>query len=161
MQTEGGELKIAINTSTYIECSWDDVNKQVVRTAMTRPTPPTSVTSSTYSLDNDWYVVSGNVTINRNVLCSGHARLILCDGANLTITGGLTVRNHYSRDSLTIYCQSYSSSMGRLTCTSGAEFFSGIGGDETSSAKTPTATSPYTTATFAPQAVPTGPASAV
>ena len=82
-----------------------------------------------------WNVVRGNVTINGNVRCRGHVKLILCDNAHLTITGGLTVQREPSTiDSLTIYCQSYGSSMGKLTVTCNTNRYAGIGGGMLTSA---------------------------
>ncbi len=49
----------------------------------------TLVTSSNSNWNSGWYVVSGDVTINELVEFSGTVRLILCDGASLTVTEGI------------------------------------------------------------------------
>ena len=47
----------------------------------------TAITSSTTALGTGWYVVEGEVTISSTVTVSGDAKLILADGAKLTVTG--------------------------------------------------------------------------
>ena len=119
---------------TYIDCSWDAENKTVVQTLRAIPLNVTTVNSSMGAFVG-WNVVRGNVTINGNVRCRGHVKLILCDNAHLTITGGLTVQREPSTiDSLTIYCQSYGSSMGKLTVTCNTNRYAGIGGGMLTSA---------------------------
>ncbi|MBR6118700.1 MAG: hypothetical protein IKQ04_00085 [Oscillospiraceae bacterium] len=49
----------------------------------------TLVTSSNSNWNSGWYVVSGDVTINEMVELSGTVRLILCDGASLTVTASI------------------------------------------------------------------------
>ena len=49
-----------------------------------------------------WYVVNGDVTIEDRVTVTGDVRLILCDGATLTASKGITVDEN---NSLTIYGQ--------------------------------------------------------
>ena len=50
----------------------------------------TLLTSSNSNWNSGWYVVSGDVTINELVEFSGTVRLILCDGASLTVTEGIS-----------------------------------------------------------------------
>lgn len=72
-------------------------------------------------LSDGWYMVdSGEVTINQTLTVSGNAKLILADGANLTVNG--TAGNNAGiyvtqGNSLTIYSQSVGSNMGKLTST--------------------------------------------
>ena len=122
--------------NNYIECSWDAENKTVVQNLRAIPYGTTSVTSSTTTLSG-WHEVSGNVTINGNVICEGDARLILHDNAHLTIKGGLSVNKTNTNNSLTIYCQSYGDSMGKLTVTCDTELCNGIGGNLINSQKMP------------------------
>lgn len=122
--------------NNYIECSWDAENKTVVQNLRVIPYGTTSVTSSTTTLSG-WHEVSGNVTINGNVICEGDARLILHDNAHLTIKGGLSVNKTNTNNSLTIYCQSYGDSMGKLTVTCDTELCNGIGGNLINSQKMP------------------------
>ena len=49
----------------------------------------TLVASSNSYWNSGWYVVSGDVTINEMVELSGTVRLILCDGASLTVTASI------------------------------------------------------------------------
>ncbi len=70
----------------------------------------TEVTSSTTDWSSGWYVVNGEVTISQSIKLSGDVQLILCDGAELTVTvpggrnSGIMV-NSNQYDSLTIYGQ--------------------------------------------------------
>ena len=82
----------------------------------------TTVDTGTTTWDGGWYVVSGTVEIGQRVTVSGDVKLILTDGCNLTVNGGIGVTN-----SLTIYAQSTGSSMGELNAT-GAADCAGIGG---------------------------------
>ena len=62
----------------------------------------TSLTSSTTNW-NGWYVVRGNTTISGRITVNGTANLILCDGATLTASSGITVN---SGNTLNIFAQS-------------------------------------------------------
>ena len=77
--------------------------------------------------DGGWYVVQGEVDINSRVNVSGTVNLILADGCNLKINGGINVS---SGNSLTIYGQDEGT--GALTAT-GADSQAGIGGGESQS----------------------------
>ncbi|MBR4732354.1 MAG: LysM peptidoglycan-binding domain-containing protein [Lachnospiraceae bacterium] len=70
-----------------------------------------------------WYVVSGNVTISDLVTVTGDVKLILCDGATLTTTSGINVREG---NSLKIYAQSTGDKKGKLI-TTGSKEQAGIG----------------------------------
>ena len=64
----------------------------------------TSVTSSTTTWNNGWYVVDSNVTISGRVTANGNnVNLILCNGCTLNVTKGIRVE---SGKKLTIYAQS-------------------------------------------------------
>ena len=85
----------------------------------------TTVTSSTRTWSNGWYVAEGNVTITRRVTVNGSVHLILKDGATLNANKGITVE---SGKSLTIYAQSENpDNQGALNAT-GSNQESGIGG---------------------------------
>lgn len=63
-----------------------------------------------------WYVVDGTVEIDSRVTVTGDVKLILKDGANLTVNGGIDVSG--TSNSFTIYAQSTEESkMGSLTAT--------------------------------------------
>lgn len=90
------------------------------------------IDSGSTVLNSGWYVVdSGDVTIDQTVTVSGDVKLILADGANLTVNGtdgdnaGIEVTQG---NSLSIYAQSIGSSMGRLAAT-GSGNGAGIGSE--------------------------------
>ncbi|WP_296628878.1 hypothetical protein, partial [uncultured Negativibacillus sp.] len=70
----------------------------------------TTVYTDTTSWNDGWYVVSGTVEIGQRVTVTGDVKLILADGCNLTVNGGIEVEG---TNSLTIYAQSTGS--GTLT----------------------------------------------
>lgn len=74
---------------------------------------------------NGWYVVRGEVEIDKAVTVSGDVRLILTDGAVLTVTGGIRVTKG---NSLTIYAQSETDTEAGKLLSVGAEHAAGIGG---------------------------------
>lgn len=69
-----------------------------------------------------WYVVDGNVTIGSGVTVSGDVKLVLKDGASLTVNGGIKVP---SGSTFTVYGQQNGTGSLTSTGTSGA---AGIGG---------------------------------
>ena len=137
----------------YIVCSWDSKNRQVVNTTKTLTRligygdVPTEgdyklVTNSNndvdwfqlggYNGDNDeYYVVSGNVSNNTLNVLGKKVHLILLDGAKLTLSGGILCYNTESNSpTLYIHSQSYGSSMGKLDVKSGyKDEAAGIGSD--------------------------------
>ena len=76
----------------------------------------TLVTEGDTEWDNGWYVAQDSITIHSRVTVTGDVHLILADGCNLTIDGGIQVAHP---SSLTIYGQSAGS--GKLTATAPAE----------------------------------------
>lgn len=72
--------------------------------------------SSGFSLNDNWgvsfYGVEGSVTLNNRLCVWGDVKLVLCDGAELTVTGGLEIE---SDSTLTIYRQT--NGTGKLTAT--------------------------------------------
>ena len=80
----------------------------------------TEVTDGLTAWSSGWYVVDSNVTIGR-VTVSGDVHLILTDGCNLTVNGGIDVSGS---NALTIYGQS--GGTGSLEAT-GSEDNAGIG----------------------------------
>lgn len=86
----------------------------------------TPVTDNDTAWDNGWYVAQDSITIHSRVTVSGDVRLILADGCELTIDGGIQVAHP---NSLTIYGQSEGN--GELTATAPAEsniYHAAIGG---------------------------------
>ena len=82
----------------------------------------TTVTSSATTWNNGWYVVDGSVTIDSRVTVTGNVKLILKDGANLTVKGGISVP---SGSTFTVYGQQ--NGTGNLT-SNGTNGTAGIGG---------------------------------
>ena len=68
-----------------------------------------------------WYVVDGSVTIGSRVTVTGDVKLILKDGASLTVNGGFLVRTN---DIFTVYAQSQGTGVLNAISSNGA----GIGG---------------------------------
>lgn len=115
----------AEGTETYL--TWDEAEKKLVSADV--PTSITEVTGDTIELKGDstngWYIVKGDVDIGtsedpQRVTVTGNVHLILTDGCDLTVTGGIEVGvgNH-----LTVYGQS--AGTGKLTASS--ENGTGIG----------------------------------
>ncbi len=80
------------------------------------------------SYTRGWYVADGEVHISSHVTVSGNVSLILADGAELTVTGGIDVS---SGNSLTVYAQSAGDRMGKLVADargSNSMNVAGIGG---------------------------------
>ena len=98
----------------------------------------TVVESSTTAWSDGWYVVNGAVTIGNRATVSGDVRLILEDGAVLTIEKGIQVQDddrdpsNGSANQLTIYAQSDGENMGTLTAN-GNNGGAGIGGGDSGS----------------------------
>ena len=150
---DGNEAKLASilpeGAVYYIECSWDSHNKKVVNTTkiLSRQigysdTPTEGdyklVTNSNneddwfqlggYSDNDEYYVVSGNVSNNTLNVLGKKVHLILCDGAKLTLSGGILCYGENYK--LNIHSQSYGPSMGKLIAESGYDDgVAGIGSD--------------------------------
>lgn len=122
--------------------AWDYTNKTMVeKTGDEACTGYIEVTDSTTTWGEpdsvSWYVVKKNVTISSRITVSGNVSLILCNGAKLTASKGISVAD--GGNILNIYAQSTDkATMGELIATgrphnsySGTEFAdAGIGGTE-------------------------------
>ena len=92
--------------------------------------------SGSVTWSTGWYLAQGDVTITntntasgtdkRGVVVSGDVHLILTDGCNLIVNGGIGVS---STNSLTIYAQSTGDNMGKLIAQSVTGGNAGIGGN--------------------------------
>ena len=91
---------------SYNELNWDETNKVTTVKAMSVKNPRL-VTSSNrmYNWPSNTYVVLSDVTINGGVIIQGDVKLILCDGATLTINNLLGCNEQKTPHSLTIYSQ--------------------------------------------------------
>ena len=114
---------LAENGVSYLDKNGDEQTAENV----------TVVESSTTAWSDGWYVVNGAVTIGNRATVSGDVRLILEDGAVLTIEKGIQVQDddrdpsNGSANQLTIYAQSDGENMGTLTAN-GNNGGAGIGG---------------------------------
>lgn len=114
--------------STQENVSYIDPTEEQTEQTCTSATVVTADDTTWGNDDNDgWYVVNDDVTIGQRVTVTGDVHLILADGCNLKINGGINVS---SGNSLTIYGQDEGT--GALTAT-GADSQAGIGGGESQS----------------------------
>lgn len=103
--TVGGSGKVVVDTY-YLNTDNETTNQQAI------PVTTGSTTWGGSAPDGGWYVVQGEVTISSRVTVTGNVHLILKDGCNLTVNGGIDVTG---TNSLTIYAQSAGEGMGKLT----------------------------------------------
>lgn len=82
----------------YIERSWDDVNKKVVATEKTcdNYTLLTGNPSHWEGLGDGWYVVKDANVSYQTLNILGNAHLILCDGAKISLTGGVKLEGSHN-----------------------------------------------------------------
>ena len=127
-----GLAAFAADPVTYLD--WDEVNHKLTNATCTAYE---AVTASTTSFDaGKTYVVTNDITRSTRITVNGTEAkptyLILCDGAKLTVKGGLAVSVHETvTNALVICAQSEDeSTMGRLTATApaGSTDIAGIGG---------------------------------
>ena len=129
----GGSVEYLVGTWSEEEnkVTWTTESKaESDYTEITSDNPPTT-------WNNGWYVAEGEVTIGtedspQRVTVTGDVHLILKDGCNLTVNGGIQVAQ---RDSLTIYAQAedgeVTDTTGKLTATAVATSSdAGIGGNK-------------------------------
>lgn len=88
----------ATETVSYIERSWD--GSKVVSTTKTATATVLESNDSNVRLDSGWFVVKGDVTISGrlDVFRNQIVNLILCDGATLTVRGGIDVSEQREED---------------------------------------------------------------
>ncbi len=86
--------------------------------------------------DGNWYVVSDNLTVQNRITVSGTAHLIICDGATLTASKGISTTG----GTLNIYTQSSGESAGKLVAGAASngcsDYVAAIGGGNTESGGT-------------------------
>ena len=85
---------------------------------------------TTWGTDNEttWYVAQGDVTIESRVTVTGDVHLILADGCNLTVNGGIYV-SRWTASKLTIYGQENGTGELYAYASSGSGY-AGIGGNK-------------------------------
>ena len=116
--------------------TWDDDQKTLVPAQCTTATVVTGSDTEWGTADTDtWYVVQDTVDIGtadvpQRVTVSGNVHLILADGCDFIVNGGIGVNEG---NSLTIYAQSTKEdTMGSLTAQNVADGNAGIGGNSSS-----------------------------
>ncbi len=132
---EKGEVGI-VTEDMYYECSWDAEKKQVEYKQVVIPDGVAidNICSAKYSHggdlwgDNYWFIAKGKATIPNGLTCEGKdVHIILYDGAEVTVEGGLKVKPNTH---LHIYSQSYGENMGHLIAKGSDEDAAAIGGNE-------------------------------
>ena len=110
-----GEVYQDLGTLKYVSCAYNPSTKTVEKTVNDIPEGYNTVTYASTSLNSGWHVVLGeNVIVNERIVCNGDVKLIITDGAKLTASKGITVNQG---NTLTVYCQSYGTQMGKLVAT--------------------------------------------
>ena len=84
------------------------------------------------ALNEGWWVVAENATINERITVTGDVHIILMDGVTLTAPKGIAVNknNGNSTNALTIYAQSDGNNMGKIIINDVPQGCAGIGGDD-------------------------------
>ncbi|MBQ9068307.1 MAG: hypothetical protein IJ131_04475, partial [Eggerthellaceae bacterium] len=118
----------ATESVEYVEKSWDGT--RVVSTTKTAECTP--ITSDMENIGGEvpsWYVVKGDVTIDRRLVVWGVVNIILTDGSKLTVKDGISVL--WDR-TLNIYAQSDGESAGELICIADTNYNAAIGSNDNS-----------------------------
>lgn len=82
-----------------------------------------TVTSSTNTFNNGWYVLSSSQSFDDRIEVSGTVNLILCDGCTLEAKKGLAL---YYGNTLNIFAQSEGANTGQLKAIATDNFFSRV-----------------------------------
>ncbi|MBR0282013.1 MAG: InlB B-repeat-containing protein, partial [Oscillibacter sp.] len=98
----------------YLDAAWNETTKTVDFTEKTCADYAV-VASDSAAWGAGWYAVTEDVTIAERVTVAGEVYLILCDGATLTASKGITVDND---NKLTVYAQSGGTGALKATGTS-------------------------------------------
>ncbi len=78
------------------------------------------------NLNEGWWVVAEDFTLNSRITCTGDVKLIIKDGVTLNVNGGINVG---SGSNFTVYAQSDGDNMGRLVINDVSKYEAGIGGN--------------------------------
>ena len=131
----GGAQMLNLTGVSYLSCDENGTNwtKKTCNDAIEVTSEKTAWGTSG---DETWYVVQGDVEINRDLDVLGNVHLILTDESSLDVKGSILVQE-YKKSSLTIYGQStpevdeeghLTSNTGKLKVSGKTKNFSGIGG---------------------------------
>ena len=103
---------LTLQEAGYSYLKWNDGTKQVEQAFVTdNIVEVTNTTNTTWNDASKIYVVKGSVTLSK-ITISRNSKIILCDGATLTVTGGVDGGDH---SDLIIYAQSEGEGMGELS----------------------------------------------
>ena len=116
----------AAESVDYVQKSWDGT-RVVSETKTAECTPITSDMENIGGEVPSWYVVKGDVTIDRRLVVWGVVNIILTDGSKLTVKDGINVR--WDR-TLNIYAQS--GETGELVCYADTNYNAAIGSNDNS-----------------------------
>lgn len=119
-------LPMAAATISYNECSWnsDTYTVNISKKSRDMSALPDAV-NDWIGLGNGWYYVSGNRLCQTVNILGDDVNLVLCDGAQLTCTGGVKLEGPNRK--LTIYSQSTGNKQGKLVVTQSYSGAAGIG----------------------------------
>ena len=111
---EGNQIKIRVAVPKQEEVVYLDENS--VQQTLTEEYIVINSENPLATWTSGWYVVDGKVTIDSRVAVSGAVKLILKNGANLTVNGGIDVSG--LANDFVVYAQSAQADvMGSLTAT--------------------------------------------
>lgn len=96
---------IELDPVSYNELNWDETNKVTTVKASVKNLRLVTSSNRMYNWSSNTYVVLSDVTINGGVIIQTDVKLILCDGATLTINNLLGCNEQKTPHSLTIYSQ--------------------------------------------------------
>ncbi len=126
--TAGTIYAAATESVDYVEKRWDGT-RVVSETKTEECTPITSDMENIGGEVPSWYVVKGDVTIDRRLVVWGVVNIILTDGSKLTVKDGISVL--WDR-TLNIYAQSDGESAGELICIADTNYNAAIGSNDNS-----------------------------
>ncbi|MBO4926645.1 MAG: hypothetical protein J5379_00110 [Clostridiales bacterium] len=120
VRVENSEIKFT--TLYYIDREFGDTAKDI----------PSDAKRFTGTLDNGWYYVDSNITVDNRIYVENGKKvyLVLCDGATLTLKKGLGVKPYLddNRPEGELYIFGQTNDSGRLVAT--GDDGAGIGGDD-------------------------------
>lgn len=105
--------------------AYDEKTKSFAEATCSQAQPISNDVMTFGTWTNGWYIVNENITVDKPITVNGNVNLILQDGCKLTANGGICVE---TGSSLNIYAQSTAfATVGKLTATSSADGYAGIG----------------------------------
>ena len=120
------QLPMGAANISYNECSWNSSTNTVDITQKSRDMSALPDPGNDWiGLGNGWYYVTGNKSCQTVNILGNDVNLVLCDGAQLTCTGGVKLEGPNRK--LTIYSQSTGSQEGKLVVTQSYDGAAGIG----------------------------------